>query len=171
TPSLDKGDDNSSDTLDVGETWTYTAIYTVTQEAIDTGMITNQAMVEGLAPDGSKVTDQSGSGVDNDDKTVIEICSEPDMEMKKDGSFDDANGDGVANVGEKINYSITVTNTGNVTLTDIEVTDPRIGGQIGTIQELSPDADSVLTFDYTLTQKDIDSGGVHNLAYGEGKDP
>src|SRR5699024_6211265 len=72
TPSLDQGDDNNNDILDVGESWTYTAVYTVTQAAIDTGRITNRAMVEGVAPDGSKVSDQSGSGVDNDDETVIE---------------------------------------------------------------------------------------------------
>src|SRR5699024_11447828 len=61
--------------------------------------------------------------------------------------------------------------TGNVTLTNIQVTDPRIGGNIGMVHELAPSADSVLSFTYTLTQKDIDSGGVHNIAYGEGRDP
>src|SRR5699024_1098148 len=147
------------------------AVYTVTQEAIDTGRITNRATVEGVAPDGSKVSDQSGSGVDNDDETVIELCQSGDMEMIKDGDFDDANGDGVANVGEDINYSITVSNTGNVTITDIQVTDPRIGGNIGMIHDLAPSTDSVLNFNYTLTQMDIDSGGVHNIAYGAGTDP
>src|SRR5699024_4423026 len=171
SPSLDKGDVNNNDTLDVGESWTYTAVYRVTQKAIDTGRITNRATVEGMAPDGSKVSDQSGSGVDNDDETVIELCQSGDMEMIKDGDFNDANGDGVANVGEDINYSITVSNTGNVTLSDIEVTDPRIGGNIGIVHELALSADSVLSFTYTLTQMDIYSDGVHNIAYGEGKDP
>src|SRR5690625_3092718 len=171
SPSLDKGDDNNNDTLDVGESWTYTAVYTVTQEAIDTGRITNRATVEGMAPDGSKVSDPSGSGVDNDDETVIELCQSGDMEMIKDGDFNDANGDGVANVGEDINYSITVNNIGNVNLKDITISDPKVGGNIGMVHELAPSTDSILSFTYTLTQMDIDSGGVHNIAYGEGKDP
>src|SRR5699024_11033567 len=78
---------------------------------------------------------------------------------------------GVANVGEDINYSITVSNTGNVTLTDINVPDPRIGGNIGMVHALAPSTDYILSFTYTLTQMDIDSSGVHNIAYGEGRDP
>src|SRR5699024_5001308 len=161
SPSLDKGDDNNNDTLDVGESWTYTAVYTVTQEAIDTGRITNRATVEGMAPDGSKVSDQSGSGVDNDDETVIELCQSGDMEMIKEGNFDDANGDGMAKVGEDNTKSITLFITGNVSLSDIQVSDPRLGGKIGMVHELAPSGDSIVRFTYTLTQMDIDSGGVH----------
>src|SRR5699024_270231 len=170
SPSLDKGDDNNNDTLDVGESWTYTAVYTVTQEAIDTGRITNRATVEGMAPDGSKVSDQSGSGVDNDDETVIEICGEPKMKLIKDGSFNDVNGDGVANVGDEITYTFNVNNIGNVNLKDITISDPKVTVS-GSISSLDPDSNDQLTATYTITQADIDSGGVYNLSTATGKDP
>src|SRR5699024_6733287 len=156
--------------------------YTLTQMDIDSGGVHNIAYGEGKDPNGDPVRDTSSSsnplnpgdpGYDPDcpDCTFTPVPQSGDMEMIKDGDFDDANGDRVANVGEDINYSITVSNTGNVTLTNIQVTDPRIGGNIGMVHELAPSADSVLSFTYTLTQKDIDSGGVHNIAYGEGRDP
>src|SRR5690625_3643623 len=156
--------------------------YTLTQMDIDSGGVHNIAYGEGKDPNGDPVRDTSSTsnplnpgdpGYDPDcpDCTYTPVPQSGDMEMIKDGDFDDANGDGVANVGEDINYSITVSNTGNVTLSDINVTDPRIGGNIGMVHELAPSADSILSFTYTLTQKDIDSGGVHNIAYGEGKDP
>src|SRR5699024_6081757 len=152
--------------------------YTLTQMDIDSGGVHNLAYGEGQDPQGDPVRDTSSSnnplnpgddGYDPDcpDCTYTPVPQSGDMEMIKEGNFNDANGDGVANIGEDINYSITVSNTGNVTLTDINVTDPRIGGNIGMVHALAPSADSILSFTYTLTQKDIDSGGVHNLAYGE----
>src|SRR5699024_7479403 len=157
-------------------------IYTLTQMYNDSSGVHNIAYGEGRDPNGDPVRDTSSTsnplnpgdpGYDPDcpDCTYTPVPQSGDMDMIKAGNFDDANGDGVANVGEDINYSITVSNTGNVTLSDIQVTDPRIGGNIGMIHELAPNTDSVLNFTYTLTQMDIDSGGVHNIAYGAGTDP
>ena len=47
--------------------------------------------------------------------------------MAKGYEHDDADGDGELSVGEVITYSFTVTNTGNVTITDIAVTDELPG--------------------------------------------
>jgi hypothetical protein len=44
------GDANTNNILEVTETWIYTAT-TVTQADIDAGKITNQASVDGFAPD------------------------------------------------------------------------------------------------------------------------
>src|SRR5690606_16188857 len=70
------------------------------------------------------------------------------------------NGNGIADPGEVIEYTFTVDNTGNVTLTDITITDPNLNVSGGPIASLAPgDTDSsTLTATYTLTQADIDSG-------------
>ena len=55
--------------------------------------------------------------------------------------------------GDIIHYSITVTNSGNVTLTDIVVTDPLTGFN-QTIQNLAPGADRSFNTTYSVTQND-----------------
>ncbi|MBK9225164.1 MAG: hypothetical protein IPO23_12125 [Flavobacterium sp.] len=45
----------------------------------------------------------------------------------KDGAYADTNGDGVVNVGDSIVYNFTVTNTGNVTVSNLTIDDAVIG--------------------------------------------
>src|SRR5690606_12596600 len=110
---------------------TFTAVYTITQTDIDLGFIENQATAEGYAPNGDMVTDQSddNSYLEND-PTITEICQNPSIALEKTGEFNDENGDGASDVGETISYAFAVTNTGNVTLYDIMITDPLPGIQI-----------------------------------------
>ncbi|MBK9225167.1 MAG: hypothetical protein IPO23_12140 [Flavobacterium sp.] len=49
------------------------------------------------------------------------------MELTKDGAYADTNGDGVVNVGDSIVYNFTVTNTGNVTVSNLTIDDAVIG--------------------------------------------
>ncbi|MFV7236987.1 gliding motility-associated C-terminal domain-containing protein, partial [Flavobacterium sp. ZB4R12] len=173
--TLQSGDVNNISILEVGETWIYTATYTVTQTDIDNGNITNQASVKGTAPDNTTiVTDQSGDSATDDDPDVIPICINPDIALVKTGTFVDTNNDGFAQVGEKINYTFAVTNTGNVTVTNIVITDPLVGLAItgSPIASLIPGAtDSSVTGVYTVTQADINAGQVTNSALAIGKDP
>ena len=68
-------------------------------------------------------------------------------------------GDGLANqVGDVINYQITVTNSGNQTLNNVLVTDP-LTGLSETIPSLAPGESQVFNTSYTLTQQDIDTNG------------
>ena len=54
-------------TLTVGETATYTASYTITQAALDTGGVSNSVLVTGSSPGQSNnVTDTSDDGDDSD---------------------------------------------------------------------------------------------------------
>ncbi|WP_164122386.1 MULTISPECIES: Cna B-type domain-containing protein, partial [Sphingobacterium] len=112
------GDSNSDSKLNQGEIWIYTAEYTITQANINSGSITNQATVQGVTSTGSTVMDQSGTAVNNNTQTVTTLCQSPDFTITKtaDVSTYDA-------VGDVITYTITVTNTGNVTLNNVSVVD------------------------------------------------
>ena len=73
-------------------------------------------------------------------------------------------------VGDVIDYTITVENTGNVTLTDIVVTDPTATITGGSpIAGLAPGATATVTASYTVTQADLDAGEVENTATASAK--
>ena len=103
------------------------------------------------------------------------ITQIPEITLTKTGSFDDDNGDGNADVGETISYTFTVENTGNLTLTDITLSDadPNVTITGGPIASLAPGELDSTTFTgtYTVTQDDIDAGQKDNTATAEGKDP
>ena len=92
--------------------------------------------------------------------------------MDKVGVFNDENGDGFADVGETITYTFTVTNTGNVTVSNITVADPLVAVP-GAILSLAPGAVDTTTFSavYTLTQADLDAGSVENQATAQATFP
>ena len=104
----------------------FTAVYTVTQADIDAGNVTNQATVDGMAPNGDIVSDLSDdNSFLEDDPTITVTCDmDPSMSITKSGVFNDENGETGAQVGETIDYIFSVTNTGNITLTNIVLTDP-----------------------------------------------
>jgi gliding motility-associated-like protein/uncharacterized repeat protein (TIGR01451 family) len=166
------GDTNGDGKLDVTEIWTYTGTYTITQGDIDAGQVTNQATAEGTAPDATVVSDLSDeSSVLENDPTVIELCQNPKIALIKTGVVDDTNGNGCADVDETITYSFTVFNLGNVTLSNITITDPLVTVNGGPIT-LAPGASDGTTFTatYIITQTDIDAGFVENQATATGTD-
>ena len=59
-----------------------------------------------------------------------------------------------------------VTNTGNVTLTAVGVTDPLPGLSAVTcpVATLAPAASTTCTATYTVTQADLDAGSIVNTA-------
>src|SRR5690606_25951537 len=73
-------------------------------------------------------------------------------------------------VGDVLEYTITVTNTGNVTLENIEVND-ALTGLTETIVTLAPNGVETFTTTYTVTQSDLDNGSVLNTATATGDDP
>ncbi|MCH7407757.1 DUF7507 domain-containing protein, partial [Belliella aquatica] len=68
-------------------------------------------------------------------------------------------------VGDVINYTIVVTNTGNVTLTNVAVADPLTGLE-ETIVTLEPGVSNAVTYNesYSIVQGDLNSGSVVNTA-------
>ncbi|MCC7443812.1 MAG: DUF11 domain-containing protein, partial [Saprospiraceae bacterium] len=97
---------------------TFTATYVITQADINAGNVENTAEVSGKDPDNSDVTD-----VDTEDTPLGQT---PSIDLVKSGTYVDADNDGVVSAGDEIHYTFTVTNTGNVTLTNVVVTDPKV---------------------------------------------
>ena len=85
--------------------------YTVTQADLDAGKVVNTAKASAVY-DGEEITD-------NDSITLPAIAN-PSLKVTKSADVESYN-----EVGQVINYTITVKNTGNVTLTDIVVIDPK----------------------------------------------
>ena len=153
-------------TLDVGESVQCTGSYTVTQSDIDAGEVLNLATTTGDCPDGTV------DCASDDDPHDEDLPQAPGIEIIKEGTFEDENGDGNADVDETISYTLDVTNTGNVSLTNVDVTDPLITVDCGTFDGTLDVGESVqCTGSYTVTQSDIDAGEVLNLATTTGDCP
>uniref|UniRef100_UPI00261F133D DUF7507 domain-containing protein n=1 Tax=uncultured Winogradskyella sp. TaxID=395353 RepID=UPI00261F133D len=151
----------------------YTATYTITQDDLDAGFVTNQATVDGTDPNGNPVTDDSDDPTDatsDDDPTITDLPEDARISLIKTSlPLADTNGDGIAgSLGDIISYVFIVENTGNVTLTNIEVQDvlPGINLMGGPIAQLVPGEIDATTFTatYEITQADLDVGSVTNSA-------
>jgi uncharacterized repeat protein (TIGR01451 family) len=73
--------------------------------------------------------------------------------------------------GTTITYTLNVTNTGNVSLTSVTVTDPmaglsavNCGSGTPVIRQLSPGASAACTATYTTTARDVSAGSITNVA-------
>ena len=130
--------------------------YTVTQEDINKGGVTNVASVRGENPG------------DPNDEDEVEVPSERNPAISISKKADKAT---VSEVGEVITYTITVTNAGNVTLTNYTVTDVLFPEWRASIETLSPGATREFELSYEVTQEDIDNGGVTNVASVSGENP
>ena len=147
-------------TLVPGASMTCTASHAVTQTDVDDGSFTNTAAAD---------SDQTPPGSDD---AVVSITRAPGITLDKTGSLDPG-ADGVATPGDVITYTFTVANTGNVTLTNVTVSDPLIAILGGPIASLAPgDSDSTtFTGSYTITQDDINHGTFTNVATASGTQP
>lgn len=143
----------------------FSADYVVVQSDIDAGVLRNTATASGV---------YGGTTVTTNPDTV-ELPTEvrdPALQITKTGVLTDTDGDGYADVGETITYGFEVENTGNTTLTNVVVIDPRLSGITTPAGPLAPGDVVNLTADpYTVTQADVDAGGVANVAVARGNIP
>ena len=138
------------DTIEVGKSASVTGTYTVKQSDIDKG-----GMIHNAATAGDKTPEKDVPVEQNSSYTAVKTA---DKEK-------------VTAAGEIITYTITVTNTGNTTLTDIAVKDDMAG--IDTkIDTIEVGKSASVTGTYTVKQEDIDKGGkIHNVATVGDKSP
>ena len=79
--------------------------------------------------------------------------------VKSAGPVVDTNADGKVDAGDTITYSFTASNLGNVTLTSVGVSDPKVPGITCTATTLAPGATTNCSAaPYVLTQVDLDAG-------------
>lgn len=135
--------------------------YTLTQADVDAGNVHNEASVEATTSQGP-ATDEAEA-----DATVPAVASI--TLTKTPSAVVDVDQNEIADAGDTIDYTFTVTNTGTVTLTDAEIDDAMLGGAVDCPAldgaELAPgDSVSCAPVTYTLVQGDIDDGVVQNTA-------
>ncbi|MGL6289628.1 MAG: beta strand repeat-containing protein, partial [Silanimonas sp.] len=177
-------------TLAIGASVTCTGSYTVTQadinrvgssDGVDDGIIRNAATATGTPGVGAPVSD--GDSVDVTLPPINVAGS-----LLKSAALVDTDGSGGASVGEVITYTFTGVNSGNVTLSNITITDPLLPslacapsgdllpGQSRTFGTAPPAAIACTGNTYTVTQADVDTlgggdGDIDNTATGSATQP
>ena len=173
------GDTNSNDEFDPGETWNFTASYTVTQDDID-----GNGGGNGILSNIAKATTTQTSTVSDD--ADVPIVHNPAIAIDKVAALDDG-GDCVDEDGDIIRYTYSVTNAGNVALDNVVVVDDKVtvvaddadtdGFNDGDLDEdglLDLNETWTYTASYTATQDDIDNAGdgdgfIHNTVTANGE--
>lgn len=143
--------DCPSTTLAIGGDEVCTTSYTVTQADVDAGSIDNSATVEGTAP--AATVPVTGTA------TPITVTATQKPSLGLTGSADV---DSIETAGMAVKYTFTVTNTGNVTITDPAVTasDFNGGGTLSNIvcpsgTVLAPGESVKCTATYTTVASDL----------------
>ena len=141
--------------LNVGETWTYTINYTVSQANIDAGsnLVNTASVTTTQTP-----TPQSSSA-------TTPVTQSPSLTIVKTRTSGPSP---VTAAGQVLGYTIVVTNTGNQTLTGVNTTDLLPNGSAGTLTgptesistngQLNVGETWTYTINYTVSQANIDAG-------------
>ncbi len=146
--------------LTPGETVTCEATYVVLQSDLDAGTVVNQAFAQttfGAGP----TTISSGPVTE----TATASQSAAIQVVKSAATLP------VTGLGQVLTYTLTTSNIGNQTLTDVTATDPLLPGLVCNVAQLAPGADLTCFDDYTVTQADIDAGSIVNTATASALDP
>ena len=159
-PGLSALDCNGVTTLNPGASATCTATYSTTQSNVDAGKITNTGTASGDPPSGPAVT--------SDSTVTVAAAQKPGLSLTKTASLSN-----FATAGTPITYRYHVTNTGNVTVTALTVTDAMAGLSAIScpVTTLAPGASVTCTATYTTTTQDLANGKITNTATASGKDP
>ncbi|HEY0660913.1 MAG TPA: OmpA family protein [Lysobacter sp.] len=143
-------------TLAPGSSTTCTGNYVVTQADLDSGSVTNFMSATGTPTAGTL-------GPITDTVTLAATAAAPAMTLEKSSTTL-----AYATVGQVVPYSYLVTNTGNVTISALAVSDNRISTVTCPVTTLAPGVDTTCTGNYTITQADLDAGSVTNVATATG---
>jgi uncharacterized repeat protein (TIGR01451 family) len=112
-----------SATLAPGQSATFTAVYTLTQADVDNAAGITNGVANSASPTG---TDPQNSTIPSMPPGTA-IAAGPLLTIDKTATLTDTNGNGTADVGEVIVYRYRVSNTGNVALTNVAISDTHEG--------------------------------------------
>ncbi|MEU3572471.1 GEVED domain-containing protein [Kitasatospora sp. NPDC036755] len=159
---------DAAKSLAPGAKVTCTATYTVTQADVDRGSVRNTAVASGSTPTGQETTS---------DPSTVTVPFAPAPGLRLDKTVDPAT---YRQAGQTLTYTFHVTNTGNVTMTGVTVTEGSFSGT-GALSgvtcppdqaaALAPGARMDCTATYTVTQADVDAGKLDNSATATGTPP
>lgn len=133
-----------------------TASYATTQADLDAGAISNTATASAVSPADDPVTSPASTA----DVTATQA---PALSLTKSASPTV-----VGAVGDVVTFSFLVTNTGNVTLGTVGITDSMLPSTTCPTPTLAPADTETCTGSYTVTQADLDSGSIVNTATAHG---
>ena len=174
---------NSSElVLAPGDIVVWEARYTVSQDAVDGGEISNSASLDAQSTIGTDVskTSNDGDNTDGDDSDVTKVIipQNPSIEVIKEWEWADDNNNGYVDRGEVITFNITINNTGDVTVdsftfdetfVDKNPVNPRdltsdLVGPSTTVtpESIGPGESILYTATYEVDQVTIDTGGLVN---------
>jgi uncharacterized repeat protein (TIGR01451 family) len=151
--------------LQPGQSVTATATYPIRQADIDAGGLTNSALATGTPPAGPPITSPPAG---------TEIPIPPILGLTLAKTADTGSITAPAHPGQVISYRFAATNSGNVTLTGVSITDALPGLSAlayswpGTPGVLAPGQSVTATARYAITRADIDAGIVSNRATATG---
>ncbi len=164
TLTLASGDTDGDSEIDPGETWNYTASYTIT--ALD--LSTNGG---GDGDIDNTVTISTDQLPDAPASTAVPINPSASMDVTKSGTLNDDDGTPGLSAGDTIDYVITVENTGLVTLTNANIADvlDQNGSSIALAttgptgdtdgdSEIDPSETWQFLASHTITQANLDDG-------------
>ncbi|QIG39556.1 DUF11 domain-containing protein [Microbacterium sp. 4R-513] len=155
-------------TLDPGETTTCTATYTVTQADIDNGRVDDSAASFGTPPGGLPLVQSEPDAL-----SIPVTDAEASIALEKSADTDE-----ITAAGQVVGYSFEVTNTGDLTLTGVSVTDVQIApagdldaAPVCDSTTLAPGESTTCRATYIVTQADIDNGKIDDTATAAGNPP
>ncbi|QHC71592.1 Ig-like domain-containing protein [Rathayibacter sp. VKM Ac-2801] len=143
--------------LEIGQSVTATASYTLTQADVDAGQVLNTATATGTPPTGSAVSATASR--------TVTIARTNDLALTKT-----ANPAFISAAGTVVTYTFRATNTGTTTLTAVAISDPKSGLSAltyswpGTSGRLLPGQVVTATAAYTTTAADVTAGTIANTA-------
>ena len=142
--------------------------YVTTQADVDSGSVDNSATASGTPPG------EDTHPVVSDPATTSTPtpAPAPAVTVVKVAELVDEDDDGLAAAGEQIIYSFTVTNTGNQTLTEVTVVDPKVEGLTCESATLALGEETTCSAaPYEVTADDVTAGEVANTATATAQPP
>ena len=155
---------------------------------MDSGRVENSAVGTASSPSGVQTSDTSDDGDDSDgdiddDPTITLLTATPTLSVSKSATVNDPDSNGV-DLGDTITYTIVVTNTGDLTMSNVRVVDTLTDGNSSTLTLtsgptlISGNASSLavngaLTYQATfvINQQSVDSGSAINSVSVSGETP